>query len=124
MSARLTLAPRGIAARLVKQFACIARGGATPEMPIFPMLVVESIVTRAWSSATFDGERHRFDLRLHGDAGEIGDALERLMADLPEHEFDLTGQIVAEARLTSVRVDPDPQVAALALTIEVLTVVD
>ena len=113
----------GIPGSLVRQFAALIAGEDEP-MPMFPMLVVEAVTTRPWSSATFDGERHRFDLRLHGDAECIGAALDRLIERLPEAEFKLPRQIVAEAKLTSLRVDPDPQVAALALTIEVLTVVD
>lgn len=122
MSARL-LGLRGTPARLIRAFARLAAapGGATP---MFPMLVVEAVTSRPWSSATFDGERHRFELRLHGSAVAVGDALDRLIELLPDAEFDLPGEIVAEARLTSVRVDPDPRIATLALVIEVLTVVD
>lgn len=122
MSARL-LTLRGTPARLVKAFAQLAAGPAT-QAPMFPMLVVESVTSRPWSSATFDGERHRFELRLHGSAAAVGDALDRLIALLPDAEFDLPGEIVAEAKLVAVRVDPDPAVAALALAIEVVTVVD
>ncbi|TRW17502.1 tail completion protein gp17 [Glacieibacterium frigidum] len=122
MSARL-LALRGTPARLVKAFARLAAPPDTAT-PMFPMLVVEAVTSRPWSSATFDGERHRFELRLHGDALAVGDALDRLIELLPEADFDLPGEIVAEARLASVRVDPDPGVAALALVIEVVTVVD
>lgn len=123
MSARLLLAPRGIPARLVKTLARLIEDPAAP-VPIYPMLVVEQVTSRPWSSATFDGERHRLDLRLHGDAQTVGDALDRLIATLPDAEFEIPGQIVAEARLVSLSVDPDPNVAALALVIEVLTVVD
>lgn len=122
MSARL-LALRSTPARLVKAFARLA---AVPDVttPLFPMLVVEGVTSRPWSSATFDGERHRFELRLHGDAQSVGDALDRLLEQLPDAEFDLPGEIVAEARLASIRVDPDPGVAALALVIDVVTVID
>ncbi len=109
--------------RLIRQLAALVddRRGA---VPIYPMLVVESVATRPWSSATFEGERHRFDLRLHGDAEAIGDALVRLVESLPDAEFDLPGQIVAEAKLMAVRVDPDPSVLAAALVVEFLTVID
>lgn len=122
MSARL-LTLRGTPARLVKAFARLAADPATAT-PMFPMLVVEGVTSRPWSSATFDGERHRFDLRLLGDALAIGEGLDRLIEQLPETEFDVPGEIVAEAKLVAVRVDPDPRVAALALVIEVVTVVD
>lgn len=113
----------GTPGRLVRLLAALAAPPAGA-VPIFPMLIIEGVTTQGWSSATFEGERHRLDLRLHGGAVEIGEALDRLVDRLPEAEFDLPGAIVAEARLTSLRVDPDPAAVALALTIEVLTVVD
>lgn len=122
MSARL-LTLRGTPAHLVKAFARLAAEPATTT-PMFPMLVVESITSRPWSSATFDGERHRFELRLLGDAHAVGEGLDRLIEQLPEAEFDLPGEIVAEAKLVAVRADPDPRVAALALVIEVISIVD
>ena len=113
---------RGTPARLVKALARVI--GASGTVPLFPMLVVEAVTTRAWSSATFDGECHRLDLRLHGSVDEICAAVDRLTDDLPEHEFDLPGLIVAEARLASVAIDPDPGAVALALVVEITTVVD
>jgi hypothetical protein len=121
MSARL-VPLRGTPARLVKALARLACGPGA--MPIFPMLIVEDITTKPWSSATFDGERHRIELRLHGSADEIGDALDRLIILLPDAEFDLPGEIVAQAKLVALCVDPDPNVAALALVVEILTVTD
>ncbi len=113
----------GAPGRLVRQIAALI-GPPASLVPMFPMLVVEGVTTRPWSSAPFEGERHRLELRLHGGATEIGAALDKLIELLPDAEFDLPGAIVAEAKLTSLRVDPDPAAAALALTIEVLTVVD
>lgn len=123
MSARNGLLLAGAPGRLVRQLSALIAPAVRP-VPMFPMLVVEGVTTRAWSSATFEGERHRLDLRLHGGAAVIGEALERLIELLPDAEFDLPDAIVAEAKLTALRVDPDPAAAALALTIEVLTVVD
>jgi len=113
----------GVAGRLIRQLAALVDNGRGP-VPMYPMLVVESIASRPWSSATFEGERHRFDLRLHGNAEAIGDALDRLVDRLPDAEFELPGQIVAEAKLMAVRVDPDPAVLAAALVVEFLTVID
>ena len=124
MSDRLHHLPLGgVAGHLVRQLAVLIAAADEP-VPMFPMLVVEAVTSRPWSSATFEGQRHRLDLRLHGDAACIGAALDRLIDLLPEAEFELPRQIVAEAKLTSLRVDPDPSVTALALTIEVLTEVD
>ncbi len=122
MSARLSLPARGTPSRLVKSLARLI-GGVAPR-PLFPLLALEGVTTMPWASATFDGARHRLDLRLHGDAADIGDALDRLVDGLADHEFDLPGQIVASARLVRLSVDPDPAVVAVALTVEVLTVMD
>jgi len=123
MSARGQYFRRGSTGLLVKTIAQLV-GDPGAVAPLYPMLMLESGTTRPWSSATFDGEHHRLELRLHGTAAAIGDALDRLVDGLPDAEFELPGQIVAEARLVAVGVDPDPAVAALSLVVEVITVVD
>ena len=63
---------------------------------------------KAWASITFTGTRHTIRLTCQGsDAVEAG---ELFIAQLPEHEFALPGQLVAEATITSVEhtVLPDP----------------
>ena len=52
---------------------------------------------KAWASVTFAGARHRLEL-----AGEL------FVAFLPEHEFALPGQLVADAAVTAVdhRLEP------------------
>ena len=55
---------------------------------------------------TFAGARHRLELEFEGeDAIEAG---ELFIALLPEHEFDIFGQLVADATVTEVdhRLDP------------------
>lgn len=123
MSARLMLPLRGTPARLVKAVAGLI-GDPRAAVPMYPMLVVEGVASRPWSSATFDGEHHRIDLRLHGSAEDIGDAVDRLLVLLPDAEFELPGQIVAEAKLVALGVDPDPRVVAASVTLEFVTVVD
>lgn len=61
---------------------------------------------RAWASITFSGARHR--LRLHFEGAEAVEAGERLIAFLPEHEFAIPGQIVADAAVVEVdhRLEP------------------
>lgn len=55
---------------------------------------------RPWASATFNGTRHMIALAFEGrDAIEAG---ELLIARLPDHEFDLPGQIVADAAVAEV----------------------
>lgn len=52
----------------------------------------------AWASATFSGARHTIVLEFKGDAQV--DAGERFIARLPEHEFILSGYLVADATIT------------------------
>jgi hypothetical protein len=56
--------------------------------------------TKAWASVTFEGTRHTIRLRFDGaDAVEAG---ETFVAALPEHEFAIPGQLVADAIVTGV----------------------
>lgn len=64
---------------------------------------------RAWASITFAGTRHTLAMLFAGeDALAAG---ERFLADLPDHEFTLPGQLVAEAAITEVehRLLPRPR---------------
>lgn len=55
---------------------------------------------RAWASATFAGSRHRVVLRFAGlDAQAAG---EMFIDQLPEHEFTLPRQLVADAAVMAV----------------------
>jgi hypothetical protein len=61
---------------------------------------------KSWASITFAGARHSFELVFDGeDSIEAG---ERFIAVLPDHEFAIPGQIVAEATVVEVdhRLDP------------------
>ena len=72
---------------------------------------------RAWASITFAGARHGVTLLFAGeDAVAAG---ERFIAALPDHEFELAGQLVADATVTEVehRLLPSPR---LIVTCEVL----
>lgn len=61
----------------------------------------------SWASITFAGARHRLVLLFDGtEAVEAGEAFIEL---LPEHEFDLPGQLVAEATVTEVDQRLQPQ---------------
>ena len=55
---------------------------------------------RSWASVTFAGARHRLELLFEGD--EAIAAGELFVALLPEHEFDIPGQLVADATVTEV----------------------
>ena len=71
-----------------------------------------------WHSLTFAGERHRIELRIPGPGAA---AVARLLTrDLPEADFAVPGQIVADIAVDGAMVEhPD---GAISLTIEALTV--
>ena len=72
---------------------------------------------RAWASITFAGARHTFSLIFAGEAAV--EAGERFVANLPDHEFTLAGQLVADATVSEVehRMLPSPR---MIVTCEVL----
>lgn len=76
---------------------------------------------RPWASVTFEGARHTIEIVFEGS--ESVEAGEEFIAALPEHEFTIPGQLVAEA--TVVEVDhmlaPLPR---LAVTCELLLLKD
>ncbi|HYD23882.1 MAG TPA: hypothetical protein VEB68_03735 [Croceibacterium sp.] len=61
---------------------------------------------KSWASITFAGARHRIELVFEGAEGT--QAGELFIAFLPEHEFTIPGQLVADAAVTAVdhRLDP------------------
>lgn len=74
---------------------------------------------RPWASSTFTGSRHTISLRFAGEAVEAGEAF---IAALPEHEFAIPGQLVADAAITSVEhemlPEPSMQIEAELLLLE------
>jgi hypothetical protein len=89
-------ARRSPAVRLREQLFALARGQAT----------VVNHEEKAWASVTFAGARHRVELAFEGAvAVEAGECF---IAFLPEHEFAIPGQLVADAAVTEVdhRLDP------------------
>lgn len=75
---------------------------------------------RAWASATFSGARHTIVLAFEG-ADALADG-ERFIDALPEHEFAIPGQLVAEAAIVSVCHEAQPRarlcVEAVLLLVE------
>ena len=63
---------------------------------------------RPWASITFSGCNHSVTFRFAGDAGVA--AGEAFVATLPEHEFAIPHQLVAEATVTAARhaLRPEP----------------
>ena len=69
-----------------------------------------------WASITFAGTKHSVDLVFEGEAAlELG---EDFIAALPEHEFAIPGQLVADAEVT--RVDHRVAPPLMKITCEVL----
>jgi hypothetical protein len=62
-----------------------------------------------WASITFAGTRHRLDLAFAG--ADAVEAAEQFIAFLPEHEFAIPRQLVADAAVTEVdhRIGADPR---------------
>lgn len=76
---------------------------------------------REWASATFSGARHSLDLLIQ--AKDEGGALPDTIARLPDHEFDLAGEIVADCAVTiGQRSRGADGRARLALRVELLTI--
>lgn len=69
-----------------------------------------------WASITFAGARHRVQLVFEGD--DAVEAGECFIAFLPEHEFDIIGQLVADAAV--VEVDHTLAPPRLGVTCELL----
>ncbi|KLE33197.1 hypothetical protein AAW01_04305 [Aurantiacibacter gangjinensis] len=70
----------------------------------------------SWASITFAGSRHRVVLRF--DGAEAVDAGECFIAFLPEHEFAIRGQLVADAAV--VAADSAMEPPSLTVTCEIL----
>ena len=62
---------------------------------------------KSWASVTFAGARHKLELLFDGE--EAIAAGELFIAELPEHEFDIPGQLVADATVTEVDHRLQPQ---------------
>jgi hypothetical protein len=76
---------------------------------------------RGWASITFAGTRHSVVMAFE-DAAAIA-AGESLVADLPDHEFAIPGQLVADAAVTQAvhSLLPGPR---LQVTAELLLLAD
>ena len=70
---------------------------------------------KSWASITFAGARHH--VRLVFEGAPAAAAGERFVAELPDHEFAIPGQLVADAAVTAVdhRLDPPRMVVTCEL---------
>ena len=82
---------------------------------------IERQSEKAWASVTFEGARHTVAIVFEGT--DACDAGERFIAALPDHEFAIPGQLVAEATVTAAdhRMVPHPR---LSVTCELLLLKD
>ena len=64
---------------------------------------------KSWASITFAGTRHRIELAFAG--ADAVEAAESFIAFLPEHEFAIPKQLVADAAVIAVdhRIGADPR---------------
>jgi hypothetical protein len=87
---------RGTGERLREALLSLAGGKAA----------IRSHDQKNWASITFAGARHRIELEFAGE--EAVQTGELFIAFLPEHEFAIPGQLVADAAVTAVdhRLDP------------------
>ena len=69
---------------------------------------------KGWASITFTGARHTIMLGFHGV--QAVEAAERFITQLPEHEFTIPGQLVADANISAVdhTMLPEPHIIVTA----------
>ncbi|WP_439532303.1 hypothetical protein [Polymorphobacter sp.] len=105
-----------------------------------PILAVEEIRTVDWASVTFIGARVTLMLRLIGTAHAVAEAFDALAARLPDWEFRIAGQIVADIELSPDSQDADgpngdaagnghvpitgPFTVSRPFTVNILTIID
>ncbi|MXO56547.1 hypothetical protein GRI36_06595 [Altererythrobacter gangjinensis] len=61
--------------------------------------IINRYSEHAWASITFSGTRH--SVRLLFEGAKQTEAGETFIANLPDHEFTLPGQLVADATIVS-----------------------
>ena len=76
---------------------------------------------RPWASATFQGTRHTIALWFEGIEGAVPG--EAFIAALPEHEFTISRQIVADAAVSEVDLEMLPR-QRLTVEVELLLLED
>ena len=109
----MKLAMSPVAAGLLR--ALLSRAGVEKNR-----ILLTEIRSTDWRSLTFNGERHRIDLRIPGPGARA--LADQLTHHLGEAEFTLAGHIVADIAVEGAMVEhPD---GAISLTIEALTVED
>ena len=89
------------------------------------MLLIESIGSAPWASATFVGQTHWIEVRLEGHVDAVAATCARLATQLGEAEFDVAGHIVADIAVEAdLPVTDASGAAACNLRLEILTIED
>ena len=101
---------RGAGARLTLALLDLAQGHAR----------LLSHSEKSWASITFAGTRHRYVFEFEG--AEAVEAGECFIVFLPEHEFAISGQLVADAAV--IEVDHMASPPLMRLTCELLLLED
>jgi hypothetical protein len=94
----------GVTGRIVRQLQMVAGDGSE-------LIRTEQ---RDWASATFSGARHLIDLLVPAPA------LARVLASLPDHDFGLGGEIVADCTAATTGAS---QSGGVPVRVELLTIV-
>lgn len=97
----------GIAGQIIRQLLDLCGEGSE-------LVTAEQ---RSWASATFSGARHVIELLLPGHA------LSAVMTRLPEHDFELAGEIVADCAVIRPPSKPPAPDGKGGLRVELLTIV-
>ncbi len=87
-------------------------------------LIVESIETTDWASATFVGKRHGCDLRIEGGEAGVVAAIDRLRRDLPTIDVAACGYFLADAALEGFALTLDGARTVASVTVGALTIED
>ena len=108
---KLALSPA--AAGLLR--ALLARGGINRDR-----ILLTEFQSVDWQSLTFIGERHRMRLRVPGPDADL--LVARLLDNLTEADFSISGQIVADIALEQPPIaNPD---GSITLLVEALTIAE
>ncbi len=85
---------------------------------------VEDVRSQSWASATFEGHRHAFTVRLDGAAACVEASALRLCGMLLNDEITLRGHILADLAITGEDTVAQGSTQARRLYFEALTVYD
>ena len=87
-------------------------------------VIVEDIAVEEWASATFEGYRHRLQMRLEGSADLVGAATARIVAGLAEMDIPLSGQFVADIAVPVAPLVSDATGTRQVMIVDALTLFD